>query len=554
MHLTSKAFYYNVTNANCKTRKYIFDQLITALNDIVDRLKAEDNSIFYSQIESQIGNHLLDRDININEAINHAISCDTLRDFSLDHFVPNCFHDGNSKDPQAHIQLSKEQFVYKCAIQAIRIAALFHDVGHPPYSHILEDVLRDLYLLCNPKSNAHAEYFARKDAKVFDEAKSAKLLKHLGRFVYPVEKEREMPFLLTTKANILSVDESKTIDEEAASSKIHERIGLKFLELAFGQCLPGIIGERDDTISPLTTAASILYYITIVEFVFAILTDKDEFFQTLHRLFDGYIDTDKQDYIVRDTKNSGVNWGTIPYERILEAAKFDLVSPSEAPPDSKFAVSYPQKVADDLDDIMITRFKVFSRINFHHRCIKTSQLIKAAVRELAIDYLENSDANNVICNDIETLWSALGNYIGTDRRNIRVMQWNDSWLITMLYSAFAKLYEEHSEIPSRKKIFTCLNEVLLNKKHYYSLLKRKSDTVKLAKIAIAHSGLTKEKIVGLIEQLRAEKYANFTFGAPNNANDVKIKRLNLFKGFINGNDFDLLENALNIDLEKTGPL
>ena len=31
-------------------------------------------------------------------------------------------------------------FFYRCLLQAVRIVALFHDVGHPPYSHIIEDV------------------------------------------------------------------------------------------------------------------------------------------------------------------------------------------------------------------------------------------------------------------------------------------------------------------------------------------------------------------------------------------------------------------------------
>ena len=34
--------------------------------------------------------------------------------------------------------------------------ALFHDVGHPPYSHIMEGTLNDLYNYCKKAPNATA--------------------------------------------------------------------------------------------------------------------------------------------------------------------------------------------------------------------------------------------------------------------------------------------------------------------------------------------------------------------------------------------------------------
>ena len=45
----------------------------------------------------------------------------------------------------------RRYFIYRCLLQAIRIVALFHDVGHPPFSHIIEDTLVELYKTTNKK-------------------------------------------------------------------------------------------------------------------------------------------------------------------------------------------------------------------------------------------------------------------------------------------------------------------------------------------------------------------------------------------------------------------
>lgn len=46
-----------------------------------------------------------------------------------------------SDDQNAALNAVVYSFVYQCTLQAVRICALFHDVGHPPYSHVIENVL-----------------------------------------------------------------------------------------------------------------------------------------------------------------------------------------------------------------------------------------------------------------------------------------------------------------------------------------------------------------------------------------------------------------------------
>lgn len=56
--------------------------------------------------------------------------------------------------------------------------------------------------------------------------------------------------------------------------------------------------------------------------------------------------------------------------------------------------------------------------------------------ELAEDYLKNPKEKE-INSEINVLWSALN--MGAGDRRIRIIQWNDSWLISVLHKALVGL-------------------------------------------------------------------------------------------------------------------
>ena len=94
-----------------------------------------------------------------------------------------------------------------------------------------------------------------------------------------------------------------------------------------------------------------IYYIAVAEFCFAILRNETPFFIALHRIIDGTIDADRMDYIVRDTRNSGVDWGTIPYKRLLESCKLEKRQYGD---DYRYCVAFPKKMTEHIDDLLIT--------------------------------------------------------------------------------------------------------------------------------------------------------------------------------------------------------
>lgn len=249
-------------------------------------------------------------------------------------------------------------FLYQCTLEAVRIVALFHDVGHPPYSHILEETLCDLYYRCKEDQISNKFNYSSQKAKDVEDM--------LGPFM----ESQQQPELLLASG-------------KGDDSHLHEQIGLKMLQNAFTGVLPKLRQATYTTkLSANNRTVRCLYYITVVEFAFSILLESTPVFAAIHRMIDGPVDADRLDYIVRDSVNAGIDWGRVPYQRIIGSVRLICLE------DNNFSIAFPEKLADDLDDILVARYKVFSRINFHHRSTKTSRILQKAVFSLAENYLK----------------------------------------------------------------------------------------------------------------------------------------------------------------------
>lgn len=404
-------------------------------------------------------------------------------------------------------------FLYKILLQAIRIVALFHDIGHPPYSHIIEDVLKDLYIEVN---NNDEKYNADKRNEFINIMRP-----------YCAEKGIDDEGIYKTS----SIMVNSVVDE----AEMHERISVRLLEAAFASVIPDNISRInvDDNISAVKISG-VIYNTLVVEFALAIVTNYNDTFHSMHKLVDGFIDADRLDYVVRDSINSGVDWGRIPYKRVIESAKLFLVNNENNEVEHNFVLAFPNKLSNELCDILLLRYKIFSRINFHHRCMKTAVALQSAIKELAIDYLENED-DNCISQEISKLWMALSMEIGD--KNLRIIQWNDSWLITTLNNALIEL-SSRDDKKNYRNLIEDLSEILLNKKRYFSLLKRGEDSKKFVKKIFDEAGINND----VIQRQREHEW-------------VKIGREIDKKGTVeNGDNVNILESDFYDAYESLGRL
>lgn len=542
MELASRMFFSAVANADICDRNGLLSQLYDHVCLIANKVSTDDIlGVKYCQksdeiIAQNISDHFKTSQ-RLDECIMQTVKDGVINDLALDHFML-CFFD--LIDMQ---NSTKYLFIYQCILEAIRIAALFHDVGHPPYSHIIEEVLNDIYSSCLSDKD--------KPNNQFNDLKTQELVKALQPFIELNKSKIEHN---SRNGNPLILVKDNRMKDTEDNTPLHEQVGVKMLQLAteniFNSLMTHIQTFRDFSCTnndekSKDRAGMTLYYICVIEFTFGILLEKNILFQSIHRIIDGPFDSDRLDYIVRDSLNSGINWGKVPYKRILDSAV--LMRPFAEKVDF-FTVAFPDKISDDIDEVLLTRYKIFSRINFHHRSVKTATLLQNAVKELAYDYLQTNNPHAAICEEISGLWTALGATLGSQA--LKVVQWNDSWLITILYSALVTLSDANrfeDFVSNHKKdsvkllsIKHLLEEVLLNHKYYYSLFKRKADMINLI-----NNIYKKASIKSLVNKLKIKEKKKLD----NNINIDKekydeatesLRRFNLLDQALEKGDFDLL--------------
>lgn len=541
MEIASNMLFSAISNSDRTTRERFFSEAFDWFNNIYNGIMSYHNqdaaylhkaSDSLDKLFGYAGGKQPEVEDFFKNEIKFAYRDGVMEDHALDQFQ---FYAISTKQDR-NLSGMRDTFIYRCVLEAIRLVALFHDVGHPPYSHIIEDVINALY----------KEVMNTKNGFVDDRRES--FLACLKPFLSDKTEEAYRCKMLLTTSSLIE-------------AHTHERIGLALLQSAVNEVIP----DQIRTIFGLEQSvevkrAQVLYIVTVVEMALAILTEKSDFFKSLHQIVDGFVDADRLDYVVRDSKNSGVDWGRVPYKRLIQACKLVYLDQirmnglnNDKPTKSTLAIAFPNKSSDDITDMLVARYKIFARINYHHRCIKTGAALKACVKDIALDYLQNKKS---VFKDIAMLWESLEN-ARAGNIGVRIIQWNDSWLISTLHKALIQIPSEEKYQLLREN----LEEILLNKKKYYGLLKRGDEQRSFAGKLIKSINVNIDKLKKLNEH-ETEKLKNSDKGEvieeskdvvgvditslftdEGNARD-SLERLDIINSLTEDGDLSLLETIL----------
>lgn len=412
MHLAGQMFFYSILNAQEKNIDGFFEKFKKIIFARMDKI-FEDGAEQYKNV-------IHDKNYQKNK-IDKFTEIDFLNGIQVvDEWIPH-----NIKENQ--------KYMYMVLIQSVRLAALLHDVGHPPFSHITENAMKEVWQqICNTEEEQRCE----------------------------------------NEKKYYSVIDTYFKDD----GELHEKIGNRITERLLSSLLKPMPADRNSYHQKLPIQ---LYRVMLKETTNAILDEKNNFFQNIHNIISGSLDADRLDYVTRDFINSGLNVGRIEYDRLIPMMK--LMKYNE-----EFYFCPSIKSIGVLEDFFNRRWNLYKKIIFHHRVIKTDYLLHNCILELLQKNLKNSsvecEQDEILPYDISGLWLAVEKNTSDDMFFNKLSQWDDGWLMVVLKKTYMSLKDN----PDDELLKDKLNELLASQKHYYSMVKNEDMFLDIENEAMAY--------------------------------------------------------------------
>ena len=238
--------------------------------------------------------------------------------------------------------------------QALRLAALFHDLGHLPFSHDFEYALQAAIRRHRKGGGEALPTLGAASRLAIHEEIGYRLASLLQRQIFgqlqPPQKWVEISFLLAEK--ILNARTELDPDR------------------------PPALGGPADEIEGL--------------------------YQWLHSFIAGELDVDRCDYILRDTRHYGLDFASFDLDRLVDNV---VVCRSEAVPDALFNSVLPQGQSA-LESFVIARYRMHQWGIFHHKVQQAAAALQKTTRDMLAAAIGGDDAIARFLADIEAIAAA----------------------------------------------------------------------------------------------------------------------------------------------------
>lgn len=429
MYLASEMFYRAVLNSDDGTLDTFFSEFGKEMQEIQKSLVKE-------KIANVIESVIINQDICLcDDAYVDTPDWKDLLDVSVG-YTDGSLIPYNLKE--------KYRIVYLILIQSLRAAALLHDVGHPPFSHIVESAIN----------------------KAKNDVSDARRLLSGEDFEKTFNPERLKVF-------------ENALNSIKPGSQLHEKMGFAISR----NVLSEIVTDNRNS-NNKEYACTSFFEQTVMLCTLKILSDEG-YFKYVHAVIDASLDCDRLDYVVRDYRGSGINAGDLDYKRIFNELK--LFYKSEKSESGKPRFCIPAKAIGAVENFLKKRCNLYMDVIYHHRVIKTDMLLEDVVYRLILKYLkekareESSGFDRRITvatpDDISGLWTPLTGATRQERAE-KLTQWNDSWLMVLLRRIYYRdlFGKDLSDLAEEDKIiYIELTELLRNVRQFNSMIKRRED-------------------------------------------------------------------------------
>ena len=534
MHLSTQVFYHSMVNTDIDTLNTFLnsfkDYLLLNIDHTRNILK---DSAFIDHLNAKLGWKVTNE--SRAKFQNEVDSICDKKDFSI---FSKFFEGDNIFSLFSVNNLEKENYVIYCIIlQSIRICALFHDLGHPPFSHAVEFAVQDFYLKYYKETNIEEE-----QKKFFD------IVSYYWNYIN----------------NSIGIKETKPF---------HESVTIIFIQNIFNNLITTSwengIGKNDSEKILYDIYLFIIKSMTLsIDLGHPLIMDvkgtpkklKREMvnnfdntinvFEALKSIISGDIDADRLDYVMRDSENSGFSSYSFNITRII--SNFTLCKNS-----SEFSFLTSIRSLNDTEKFLRERLSIYRYIIFHHNVVKTDLILyKILDYVFRLTILGNNKDHfkhwKYFWEYLDTKDLADFDLVGIEKFIMKASAWNEHWLISAMNISYQIIYDKYIKSPDsiteiESKLYLLLKEFLYNRRNLLSLWKRHLSFMNFAdlfsKSIITEYNSILEIINGLIEKQKESKDFSIDF--------LKNKKIQFETIVDKLKKYDIQKSAYEIRKEKT---
>ncbi|WP_069808012.1 HD domain-containing protein [Vulcanisaeta thermophila] len=331
-------------------------------------------------------------------------------------------------------------------LEHVRLAGLFHDLGHMPFSHVFEGVV-----------GPNVDYLINKCSVNDDDRVSGRMLK------LPFKEHEVITYLLLN-------------NNDELKGKIRESLGYVDLRI-IRLLLHGDIIGRLNTIEALRDLVSWedrKYLSEVGEGI--------KLINFLRMLISSDLDADRFDYILRDLYTTGASIGFYislsDVERILDNLRV-LVN------NGNYELAIDEKARANVEGFVIARYNIYKWVYLHHKVILITTLAKLLMSEL----LTNMDKlNDELVDYLCTFYKfMIGRLSG-----VEVLKITDPYLMSLL------IRNRNFLVGVIRGIENYLDPILLRNTNYKALWKRDSEFLTVIRNSKADLDVINNRFVNLL--------------------------------------------------------
>jgi len=203
-------------------------------------------------------------------------------------------------------------------IKSIRLACLFHDIGHGPFSHSGEEAMLNIV------QKYHSE----------------------------------------------DIEEAKGLFNETDATKIPIHEYYTFKLITNGEISEEIVRQEGEELRDFTAD------LIVKSQTSSISKDNPDGYSIIKKIVSSQLDADRMDYLLRDSLMSGVRFGAVDIDRIIQ--NIAIVKNKR----ETYNLAIHERALGNIEEMLDARYKMYRYFYNHHTVVATNELLRFAINEL----------------------------------------------------------------------------------------------------------------------------------------------------------------------------